>query len=383
MTKNKLQAMDAISGVHLVTGLIGSGKTLRMVHLIKKELARGRYVAACNINGLRVPGVVPFDDPRKWQDLPAGALLVVDEAQRFWRTRRTAEVPLELQAMETSRHDAVSFLIATQQPTYLDKHLRGLITTHEHLYRRNGLPFAEVFRWNRCVDEPMGSEREGAEKSIFSHSKEDFADYESAEVHTVKPRLGTTGKLVIAALVVVVALGAWVYNSIKAPAGAPAARPTKAGLPPQAASRQGVDPLTPEQYLAKLQPRIASMPASAPIYDGGRPVARPVIACMSTGAGLDANGRRRPASCTCLTQQGSAYDPGQELCRMMAAKGTPFDPFRGEPRQSVSAMRSGAGPQRPASAVGASMGAPAPAPSSGAGQWGSAPPPAATMAVGQ
>jgi type II secretory pathway predicted ATPase ExeA len=51
-----------IIGVHLITGLIGSGKTLRAVDLIDQEVKRGRVVYVCNINGLIMPGVIPFDD---------------------------------------------------------------------------------------------------------------------------------------------------------------------------------------------------------------------------------------------------------------------------------------------------------------------------------
>jgi hypothetical protein len=49
--------------------------------------------------------------------------------------------------METSRHDAVLFVVLTQQPIYLDKHLRGLVIRHEHLFRRMNAAVVFFYLW--------------------------------------------------------------------------------------------------------------------------------------------------------------------------------------------------------------------------------------------
>lgn len=336
-----------ITGVHLITGLIGSGKTLRAVNLIKKEIADGRAVYACNINGLNIPGVIPFDDPNAWQDLPPKSLLVIDEAQRFWRARRIAEVPAALQAMETSRHDAVSFLVLTQQPTYLDKHLRGLVTKHEHLYRRMGLNSAQMFSWERCVDDPQSTtEKEGADQSIFIYPKQDFGSYDSAQEHTVKRNIGLRGKLIIGAFLVVAGIAFWVYNSISTDPKPATVKATSDGAAaqPQTVGRD-LTPMTTEEYAARFNPRIATAPWTAPIYDQkNRASAEPRLYCISSADGLDANEKWKKGSFTCMTEQGTPYGLDEKSARMLARTGEVYNPFkRPTPQRQDTGVRPQAG----------------------------------------
>jgi hypothetical protein len=318
-----------ITGVHLITGLIGSGKTLRAVDLIDQEVKRGRAVYVCNINGLTMPGVIPFDDPKQWQDLPAGSLLVVDEAQRFWRSRRSAEVPPELQAMETSRHDAVSFVVLTQQPTYLDKHLRGLVTRHEHLFRRMNAAAASLYSWERCHDEPMcPSSKDGADESIYTYPKRLYGAYKSAEQHTVKLKIGLRMKLVAVAVVLILSIVGWIGWDLKKRISGTKAAPI-AGAPPQAETRNGPAPYDDaDSYGQQQVPRLSSQPWSAPIYDGRKVQAKPIVMCMSTRS-----------DCMCMTEQGTRYqldssaDKHDELCRSMARTGATYNPYKEPDRQ--------------------------------------------------
>src|SRR5690606_25920042 len=130
-------ALGNTASITLLTGNPGSGKTLRVVHYVKQAVERGEVVFVSNLNGLKLPHI-PFEDPRKWRELPPGSVLVVDEAQRFFRTRRGGDPPSSLTDMETIRHDGVRLILTTQQPDYLDTHLRGLVGLHEHLLREGG-----------------------------------------------------------------------------------------------------------------------------------------------------------------------------------------------------------------------------------------------------
>jgi zona occludens toxin len=346
----------SITGMHLITGLIGSGKTLRAVWHIDREIKAGRAVYVCNVNGLNLPGAIPFEDPRQWRDLPPGALLVVDEAQKFWRARRSGEVPPELQDAETSRHDAVSMLILTQQPTYLDKHLRGLVTRHEHLYRRLGAQATTVYRWERCVEDPnAASEKDGADQELFVYPKHLYGAYKSAEQHTVKLRLGTKPKIIMAALALSAGLIAWAFAGIagdeppaqgkgaiavaSAPAAAPASSPLHA--------------LTDSAYWARLKPRVETAPWSAPLFDNRQASAEPRLFCMSSEAGTGANGEWRPASVSCVTEQGTPYVLGDNAARMIARNGEPYNPFR-RPTREPAARRQGE--KRTEAGVGAAHG---------------------------
>src|SRR4249919_828308 len=120
------------ASITLLTGLPGSGKTQRMVKFLKEAHERGELLFVSNLNGLKLPHSV-CTNPRDWRSLPAGSILVVDEAQEFFRTRRGGEAPEYITAMERIRHHGVRLVLATQQPDYLDAHLRGLVGLHEHL----------------------------------------------------------------------------------------------------------------------------------------------------------------------------------------------------------------------------------------------------------
>lgn len=315
--------------ITLITGLIGSGKTLRAVWYIDQEVKAGRAVYVCNLDGINIPGVIPFEDPRQWQDLPPGSLLVVDEAQRFWRARRSGEVPPELQAAETSRHDAVAMLILTQQPGYLDKHLRGLVTRHEHLYRRMGAQASQLYVWERCVEDPnSASEKDGADQSLFVYPKHLFGKYKSAEVHTTKFRLGTRAKLIVLALVVAASLvGTVVYRHTR---GTPASSSSAAAVAPDAAAgdaRAGNGAAAASavpgvgDYGARFTPRDPMAPWTAPAYDNRGVVAEPRVFCMAVGH----NGQE---GCSCYTEQVTRYPMDLQQCLVLARDGERYNPYR-------------------------------------------------------
>lgn len=307
-----------ISGTWLLTGLRGNGKTLRAVQLMDEEIQRGREVYASNFTDLVLPGVQMLEDPRQWQDLPPGSVLFVDEAQRFWRSRRSGDPSPEVIAMETQRHDGVSMVLLTQQPTYLDKHVRGLVDRHFHLVRRAGLEASQVYEWERCKDEPESpSNLELADASIWPFPNKYFGAYKSAEVHTVKRRLPARLKLVVAAVVVVGALFWWALSNIGSD------DPDEATGGPAVASAEGdasvgrpAQQRTAESIAASLRERIPGAPWSAQIYDEVVEVQQPPkLACMIG------------SSCICMTDQGTRYNMKEAECRLVVKRGGVFNPY--------------------------------------------------------
>jgi hypothetical protein len=98
--------------------------------------------------------VIPWENPHQWQELPLEAVLVVDEAQRYFRARRGNIAPPDsITAMETIRYEGVCIVMTTQQPTYFDKYVRGLIGKHIHLVRNYGYEFANFFEFRECYDD--------------------------------------------------------------------------------------------------------------------------------------------------------------------------------------------------------------------------------------
>lgn len=319
----------------LLTGLRGNAKTLMAVQMMDQFIKAGHPVYACNFEDLILPGVQLLDDPHGWRDLPPGSVLFVDEAQRFWRARRSGDPPQSIIEMETQRHDGVRMVLLTQQPTYLDKHLRGLVDVHRHLVRRAGLQASQVYEWERCRDEWDSTQNmEAAEQSVFVFPKEYFGMYKSAEVHTVKPKLPMRAKLLVLAALLIGGLFWYAVHKVKPSeetrkvAEAAEAVPAAGGTP--SASRRRRE-LTREEYLAQLAPRIPGAAWSAPVFDDtNKPLSNPQVYCMI--------GRR----CRCITEQGTAHVIPQAQCLDIVRAGGIYNPFKPDERRYSSTKEGGA-----------------------------------------
>jgi len=344
----------ATDSITLITGKPGSGKTQRVVKFCKQAVDRGEVLFVSNLEGLKLPHI-PFEDPRQWKDLPAGAVLVVDEAQGFFRTRRGGEPPKYITDMETIRHHGIRLILVTQQPDYLDAHIRGLVGQHEHLVRVDGKASTQIYRHSEVMENVRSDKARGRyDSEVWNFEPELYALYESAQVHTVKRKWSSRGKRGMMMLaVVVVMVGLIVWRVVLKPLSdsrhvgesghVVADVPGFAGPKPGAMARGGLGvdnlmqhtPAAKANFLAAYRPRIPEMPWSAPAYDKRAVKAEPELFCATFGAGLDAHGVETPASCACLTEQATRYVLPDALCRDLARKGTAYNPFQ-EPARTQS-----------------------------------------------
>lgn len=327
--------------IRLYTGLPGAGKTAHAVSDALEMMKLGRPVFVSNMNGMNIPGAIPFEDPRKWEELPSDAVLIVDEAQRFWRATRTLDIAPEVLAMETHRHLGIDFLLTTQQPTYLVKHLRGLVGEHTHHLRRTKAS-AQTWTWKGVCEDPDNlSERDRADVSMFVYPKQVFGMYTSTEKDTHRPGIPRKWKFVGAAAAMMLALFIWGPDYLKNKTIQSASRDgASAEGPPAQPPGQGADakaklnapkserPATLREYVAELRPRVGAAPWSAPIFDEREVVAKPELYCVSAEGGTDAQGRYKPASHTCLTEQGTTYELDAKTARGLARHGNMYNPFR-------------------------------------------------------
>lgn len=320
------------SGIILLTGLPGSGKSLYAIDLMERALAMKRPVYACNFDGLNVPGVLDYKDPTRWMDLEPTAVLFVDEAQRFFRTRRgMVDAPEYITAMETIRHDGVTIVLTTQQPTYLDKHLRGLVGRHEHRIEIIPGEVSNVYSFRRTQEDITDGALAAAEFEMWKHPKQHHGKYKSAEVHTKKRIIP---KKIIAAAVA--ALGAsaflaYAFSDGITPSGKGEAQAAPAaGL--AAVSAHALDDddvvMTVESYANVHQPRVASKPWSAPVYDDRSVTADPQVYCMAAVEGENSEGHWGDPGCRCLTEQGTHYQMDQGTCARLARIGPDYNPYR-------------------------------------------------------
>lgn len=370
------------ASVSLVTAIPGSYKSARMVQCMRDLIADGELVYGCNIEGLKLKGVIPWEDPTNWYDLPPGAILFVDEAQNYFRARRGGEPPKYITDMETIRHEGVRLVLVTQQPNYLDTHLRGLIGYHEHLIREKGKDKSFVFRTDHCMEQVRISIKKA--KSLYDYEmwapdKTIFGEYKSAQVHTVQYAMPSLVKkaLVLAPIALALFVGTWFFIFRDAAAQidqGKGAEAKTAALPPSqagAVSLFGNTPGAPQKvrtagdYFNRFMPLVEGIAWTAPAWVDQPVRSEPHVFCIEGGAGYTDAGYK-PAGVTCLTEQGTPVEMDPETARKIARHGEPYNPYKA-PDRSQEGRRSDAGAgQRPAA-----MAAPAAAPAVvGVGQAG-------------
>ena len=319
-----MSAIAKDAAITLITAPPGSGKTLRVVWYIREALKAGEQVFVCNLNGLvstgEFAGWVPFDDPAKWEQLPPGAVLVVDEAQQFFRAA-TGHAPAYITAMETIRHRGIRLILITQHPALLHSNIRALIGRHEHLVRENGKTSAIVYRRNSVIDNVRSdSALRREDSSTWSYPTELYDAYNSAEVHTVKRVITSRAKKAAVLIVVSVALIAGIVYRVNSKMQANASNPDSAV--PASISIFGASgsalpkPRTAAEYADQFTPVIPSMPWTMPATMQRDVLVQPKIYCMSS-----------ELFCNCLTEQGTRHRLADSECRDIARNGPPYNPF--------------------------------------------------------
>jgi zona occludens toxin len=306
--------------ITLITGAPGSGKSAALVDLLM-TLSKGRTIYVNGIPDLVIPHEV-LEDPTKWPDVvPDGSVVVIDEVQRIWRPRGPGQkVPPDIQALETHRHRGLDFYIVTQGPRLVDANVRALTGRHVHL-RDVGLLGRYWYEWPECNDTASTSWKNAPIKKRYRLPKAAFSLYKSASVH-IKPVRSVPWMLAVMVAALVAAGGASfkAYSSISEKLGPAQPFPSVEGVSP-GLSQLGPAPepsptLSPVDYAASFEPRVAGLPHTAPRYDqGSTPVAVPYpAACVSMGP-----------RCDCYTQQGTKLVTPRDICLQIVKYGLFLD----------------------------------------------------------
>lgn len=300
--------------ITLFTGSPGAGKTSFLVDFLSK-LEGDRPIFSDGLEGLTLPHTAC--DANNWHtELPDGAILVIDEAQRVWRPRGSAaKVPDSVAELETHRHRGIDIFLTTQSPRLIDSNVRALVGRHVHI-RDTGILGRYWYEWPECNDSMQW--KTCINKHRITLPKKAFALYKSSSLHTTPVRgIPRVLFVVIIAFIVLSLLIYSIYKIINRaqPAKLPTPQPTSINTThsQQVSYRSGqIDDRT------DFIPRVSNKPESAPAYDHLRIItAMPVVragACVGE-------------VCRCYTDQGT--DPGlsNAECRTFVTN-PPFDPYR-------------------------------------------------------
>ena len=172
--------------ITLITGAPGAGKTAALVDILAGT-DPARLIYASGVPELSLPGrtVHVLDDVASWPDqVPDGALVVIDEVQRVWRPRAAGQaVPRDIAELETHRHRGLDFLIVTQAPGLVHRNVRNLVGRHVHL-RDVGLLGRWWYEWPETCDNVLSGWRTAPIKRRYRLPRRVFGLYRSASMHT-------------------------------------------------------------------------------------------------------------------------------------------------------------------------------------------------------
>lgn len=205
------------------------------------------------------------------------------------------------------------------------------------MVRRFGTKMIDVFKWGELNEDVKSSaKRDMAQRTTRLLPSQAFGAYKSAEVHTIKARIPLK-VMALPALAIGAIIAAYLaYQSLrpdnmaaKAGGGIPTAQAVESASG-QSPGKQVEGPKFKDatDYARKHLPRFGMMPWTAEVFDERSITADPSVICMSSMAGVDAQGEVREASCTCLTEQGTLYDLSQPECRTIARRGPVYNPYR-------------------------------------------------------
>ena len=358
--------------LYLITGVPGSGKTLKMISdLMTRQDLKNRplyldgipEVDEKIIPNLPIPEGETMQTWHKWA--PTGAILVIDECQRVFRPRPSgSKVPDFVAELETHRHKGIDIFLLTQHPRLIDSNVRALIGHHCHIGKTN-LGVRRMLEWERCADPTSSRDVSSAVKSVYTLDKKAFGVYKSAEEHTkIKTKLSRVVYIFPAVLALLITAGWYIYSSwnnridtmkaeqekpkIEAQASSPeavgaVAVPTATGTnaegqyTPQTAIPEQLKPhLSEDDY----KPRIEDRPETAPIYDG---MNKAVKVMPWPAACIKAENR-----CTCYTDQGTKIkDIGKQTCLNYVKDGLPFNPYKTQTAEAAKPTQTAYNPDAP------------------------------------
>jgi len=317
--------------ITLTTGTPGGGKSLYTIDQVKKKAeAEKREVYYHGIKGLMLPWF-EMDDPTKWNELPIGSIIFIDECQTVFRPRANGSmVPPYIAAMETHRHKGYDIFLITQHPALLDQNIRRLVGQHIHVVRKFGLQATTVHEW--------GSTHEITQRNLltavrrqYRFTKEVYGYYKSAELHTHKAKIP---KRVWFLLAVPFLIGVLIYfaigavNNLRKPQQPAANAPGQLGV--HTTGQKPTEKSSLAAYYAEQQPRIAGLPWTAPQYDElTRPADVPTPATCLVNHKTD--------TCRCIDQQGNRLAASDHFCRQFVKNGM-FVQWR-QPRQQNQEMK--------------------------------------------
>lgn len=345
--------------LNLVTGQPGASKTLNTIKAVeKRRLEEGRPVFYANIDGLvfdwqkmdDVESLLDNPDaitPHTWFKAPEGAIIVIDECQDFFpAVSSTIKQPDYIMKMAKFRHLGYSMYLITQGPNLINRNIREWVQPHIHYRRLFGGKSAMEYTNEQCIDNPRNLT--GLAKNAILRrvriDKKMYGTYKSAAQHNTNTRLNKKLLAFFLIPLFIIPLSIYyLYSFYQSEKSGFEEKPETLALTDggtenkqnSVSSSPNLDIFRRDENerrfnpMVEYQPRIPTMPETAPAYDNlRRAVSFPRPQCMDGEHG-----------CKCYTQQATFIaDYPEELCKAFVKYGR-FDPTMVDIRRGSGSRR--------------------------------------------
>ena len=336
--------------ITVVTGVPGAGKTLYALHQALELQKSGRPVFALGVEGLDPDfcNLLPDDwDIAKWVELPADAVLLIDECHKWLPVRSPGRPPEWIQKLTEIRHFGITLILVTQDVRNIDSFVRRLIGEHVHVSRKAGFPGAMV-RTFQGVQEDVNFNHASSSMVPWRYPKDLYKVYKSATKHLIKPKLPLKIWLAIGFAAILVFLVPWVISRFNSVADGPSQTASKTGsIDPKTAFASSSDDeeikwLTVDDYVKDHKPLLPAIPWTAPVFQDLPLTTVPDMFCSI----WDENGPEE--RCTCYNEQViKDSSVPSHVCFIIAREGL-YNPYRNNVGPAGASNAAPAGPGDPA-----------------------------------
>ncbi|MFU8928264.1 zonular occludens toxin domain-containing protein [Acinetobacter puyangensis] len=339
-----------MSSMILVTGALGSGKTMYVVEQLaaidksNKELEKqGKHDEIrriySNIDGLKL---THFPLPDDWRTCPKNSVFAVDECHKidiYKPNRKQLHDDERIIAMNEARHEGTIFYFITQSPKFLHQHVRGLCTQHFHFHNPMGMKLATVFMWrhgNTTSPDSQSSKNIAESEFTFTYRQEIWDLYHSVQEgaeHTKKMKIPRKVIMWVAAPFILLGFIAYMFTKPQTIGNLTGESFTSVASNTQKANNSlndtmnkasGLDTRTDQQRREDFEKELQRVK-----YNVNNPYDH-------SGINYQYSVKQLPQlsgcvqfdkTCTCYTQQATKLDVSIKDCKRYMAGDKPFNPF--------------------------------------------------------
>lgn len=208
-----------MSKIRLITGGIGTGKSLWTVEALFKEHEktpdRGIYT---DITGIKHTGILKAPDD--WREIPNNSLIVYDEVQyRDLFSRHNSKRDKQILDLTTIRKRGIELWLITQRARFLNADVLGLVNEHVHL-ERVAQKVSNVYIWQEAELNITKTKKLFAfDKYRWAYPEHIFGFYESIQPDAKHNKRSYINKGAVGVIVTLIFAGIagciFIYNATK------------------------------------------------------------------------------------------------------------------------------------------------------------------------